>query len=350
MKLTKLSKVLAALTLSVATSSVSFAGNPDRAGQAGAGQLLINPWARSTGWGGANTANVTGLEAMYMNVAGTAFTKKTELVFAHTNWLAGSEARINSFGFTQRVGETGVLGVGIMSMNFGDIMVTTVDQPEGGLGTFRPSFSNIGVSYAKAFSNSIYGGIVLRVISERVADAGASGVCFDAGVRYVTGENDKIKFGISLRNVGPPMRWTGDGLSVRGVLNSTGANLTLQQRSSPYEMPSMVNIGGSYDFLFSEIHRITAAGTFTSNSFTSDQYRIGLEYGFKSYFMLRGGYVYEEGLGNPETRTTALTGPTGGLTFELPLNDKGTTFGLDYSYSTTNPFNGVHSFGVRITL
>ena len=26
------------------------AGNPDRAGQAGASELLINPWARSSGW------------------------------------------------------------------------------------------------------------------------------------------------------------------------------------------------------------------------------------------------------------------------------------------------------------
>ena len=28
------------------------AGNKDRVGQAGADELLINPWARSSGWGG----------------------------------------------------------------------------------------------------------------------------------------------------------------------------------------------------------------------------------------------------------------------------------------------------------
>lgn len=28
-------------------SAVSFAGNPDRQGEAGANQLLINPWARA---------------------------------------------------------------------------------------------------------------------------------------------------------------------------------------------------------------------------------------------------------------------------------------------------------------
>jgi len=32
------------------------------------------------------------------------------------------------------------------------------------------------------------------------------------------------------------------------------------------------------------------------------------------------------------------------------LNKKGTTFALDYSYRTTNPFAGVHSIGARINL
>ena len=34
----------------------AIAGNPDRVGSAGASQLLINPWARSSGLGGANIA------------------------------------------------------------------------------------------------------------------------------------------------------------------------------------------------------------------------------------------------------------------------------------------------------
>ena len=52
------------------------AGNEDRVGQAGGQSLLVNPWARSNGWAGANTANSVGLESMFLNVAGTAFTKK----------------------------------------------------------------------------------------------------------------------------------------------------------------------------------------------------------------------------------------------------------------------------------
>ncbi len=69
-----------------------YAGNKDRSGQAGATELLINPWARSSGWGNVSTANVTGLESMFINVAGLAFTNRTELVFSHTTYLKGSES------------------------------------------------------------------------------------------------------------------------------------------------------------------------------------------------------------------------------------------------------------------
>ncbi len=53
------------------------AGNPDRAGSAGAAQLLINPWARSAGWGLANSAALRGVESMFGNVAGLAHNRKT---------------------------------------------------------------------------------------------------------------------------------------------------------------------------------------------------------------------------------------------------------------------------------
>ena len=52
----------------------------------------------------------------------------------------------------------------------------------------------------------------------------------------------------------------------------------------------------------------------------------------------------------PNTRTTALRGPSAGFTIELPMGDNGSTFGLDYSYRHTDPFQGSHSIGARIDL
>ena len=67
--------------------------------------------------------------------------------------------------------------------------------------------------------------------------------------------------------------------------------------------------------------------------------------------MLRGGFVYEDGLLDDAVRTTALSGPTAGLTLKLPFGkEKESSIDLDYSYRLTDKFSGTHAVGVRIAL
>lgn len=345
----------------IATSFQANAGNPERAGQAGASQLLINPYARSAGWAGANGARSKGLESQYTNVAGIAYTKKTELMFMRSAWLVGTGININTFGLTQKVGETGAIGLGIMSINAGKIERTTEDQPEGGLGTFSPRFTNIALSYAKGFSDNIYGGITVRVISEGIDNVKAQGVSVDAGIQYHTGKYDNIHLGVALKNVGPKMQYKGDGLSSqKTVTNAYGLDyqLTGANKSAAFELPALLNISGAYDIYLlkdtagrMKTHRVTIAANYTSNSFTKDNYLVGLEYGWKDMVMVRAGMATEKGIFQGDAnRTTAFTGPSCGATVEIPFGEKKSTVGVDYSYRFTNPFGGVHSFGVRINL
>jgi hypothetical protein len=327
-----------------------WAGNPDRAGSAGASQLLINPWAASNGLVGANMASIQGLESVFTNVAGLCFIGKNELITANSQYLSGTGISLNSVGFATRVGDSGVLGITVTSMQFGDIPIMTEDLPEGGIGTFSPSFSNIGVSYSKEFSNSIFAGITLRIIGESISNVKSSGVAFDAGIRYVTGEDDKMRFGISLRNVGPPMRYAGDGLTVTATPQGSSSSLTVLQRSERYELPSLVNIGIAYDVLRSENMVIELNGMFTSNSFTKDQFGFGAETRIGNNFVIRAGYLWEQGLFSDDNVTTAYTGPAGGLTLKVPAGSNGSVIGLDYSYRTTNPFNGTHTVGLKIAI
>lgn len=360
MRLNNLSKI-STIIAGVFLTGLVNAGNPDRAGQAGGTQLLINPFVKSSGFGSANSSCVSGLEAQFLNVAGIAHTEKTEILVSRTNWLVGSGININSFGFSQKVGSSSALALGVMSMDFGNINVTTVEQPEGNLGTFKPQFLNLNLSYAKEFSNSIFGGFNVKVLSENIANLKATGVCFDGGIQYVTsfGKDKELKrknvhFGIALKNVGPQMRYQGDGMSIKANLIATGAAQTLEFRSQEFDLPSLLNIGMAYDYYLSDENdnqRITAAFNFTSNSFTQDQFNLGFEYGFKQLFMIRAGMVYEKGLFNAEKRTTALTGPTAGFSAYLPLGRASTRkLGIDYAYRTTNPFGGVHSIGLKLKL
>lgn len=331
-------------------SSSATAGNEQRSGQAGATELLINPWARSSGWGGINTASVQGLEATFLNVAGLAGTENTEFILSSTSWLF--DMQVNALGFSKALADDAVLGLSLTSIDFGDIEITEENSPEGTGSTYRPVVMNIGLSYAKKFTDNISGGATMRMISETTPDMKASGVSLDAGIQYVAGADRQIKFGVALKNVGPKMNFEGDGNGVR-LTNDDAFGQDFDQtyalRPDAFELPSLLNIGGSYDFRIDQDSRITLAGNFTSNSFTKDQFGVGVEYGYKSYFMLRTGYVYEDGITDAVTRTTAFTGFNAGFTFEVPLSS-GTNFGLDYSYRQSNPLTSPHSIGARITL
>lgn len=342
-----LKSLLALLALMGATGA--HAGNPDRAGSAGATQLLLNPWARSAGWGLANTASVRGVEAMYGNIAGLSQVNKTEVLFSNTR-LPAAGMSVNSIGFGQKLGASGVLGITATTLSFGELENTTYETPEGGRGSFVPALANIGLGYSKSFSNSIFGGILIRVVSESTSNIRTQGICFDAGIHYVTGPTDNVHFGIALKNVGPAMQYSGDGLAVQGLLVTGSDQLTLQQRSGKFEIPSLLNIGAAYDLNIGEMHRVTFAGTFVSNSFTRDQGIVGVEYAFRKMLHLRGGFLYEKDI-TGEERETWYTGPSAGLSIDMPFGqEKKSAVAIDYSYRTTNPFNGFHSIGIRISL
>jgi len=363
---------LIALVIGVLISlpTILIAGNEQRIGQSGATELQVNPWAISSGLAGSNIASVRGVEAMYQNIAGAAFTKSTELSFTHTRWLVGTGIGINNFGLTHKMGESGVLIMGATSFSFGDIMRTTVANPDGGNGTFTIAYTTINFGYAKEFSNSIYGGFNLKILSEGISDLSSSGVALDAGIIYKTGmgknqlgkkNRDNFRFGITLKNVGPTMMFTGDGLSFRTV-NAAGVPMTLEYRSQDFEMPTQLSMGISYvlpikpvvDTVAKKItadNNIEISAAYISNSFAYDQYSLGVEYSYKHLFQLRAGYLYEKDITDAIARTIAYTGPSLGASVMVPVNkEKGSFMSIDYAYRTTANFSGIHTIGVRIIL
>ena len=336
------------------------AGNPERAGQAGATQLLINSWARSSGMNGMNYGSGNGIEALGTNPAGLATTRRTELVFAHNRWLVGSDIGINSFGFSQGLKKAGVIGLFVNAFDMGEFERTTPDNPDGGLGTFKPIIMNMGVAYAKKFTDHIYVGATVKVVHEAIPDASATGVAFDAGVQYRTNfgktdslHSDRLKIGITIRNIGTNMSFTGDGLKYRAALNGNNFTSQLERSTASYEMPSQLCMGLSYDFHFAQSIRLSALGSFISNSFSYDQFAGGVELSFKELLFLRYSLRYEKGVLSEADTRNAFSGHAMGATVEIPFKS-GKNYishvGIDYSYRSTYFFSGTHSIGIRIDL
>lgn len=335
-------------------SSALLAGNEDRSGSAGASHLLVNPWSRSSAMGDAGISSSKGIEATFTNIAGLASLDKTQIKFNYSNWMGSvSGIGFNSAGFAQRISESSVLSVSIQSMNFGDIAITTVANPEGSIGTYSPRINVFNIGYAKSFSSTISGGINFKVISESMSNMRASGVAIDVGVRYVTGEQEQIKFGIALKNVGPTMKYKGDGFNQQAYLAETGNIATLNQRTQDFELPALLNIGASYDFIFDEKSKLTAALGYTANSFSYDQFRLGLDYGMTTEslaFNIKGGFVYEKNIFSTLNRSNALVGPTAGFSVDALVGKNKSALGIEYTSRFAGVFGVIHTIGATISI
>lgn len=343
---------------------------PSRTGQFGFTQLMVNGWAQSSGMGNAYSSGVSGVESFHWNIAGLGKVNGTELAFSRSAWLVGTGININSFGFAQVLGkDRGVLGLSLTSFSLGQIPITTYDQPDGGIGTYKPSISNLNLGYAYNFGEKISAGINFKLASESTPDVRVGAFAIDAGLQYAdlmtrktvkylnpdqnpaAARGADIRFGVSIKNLGTDAKYTGDGLAAKSNIDGKSYTQTTSQRADKTPLPSFLNVGVAYDFRLDTDdkywHRLTTAMSFTNNSAAPNQTALGIEYAFKEMLMLRAGYNYERGIMDYNTRNNAYTGMNMGATVQLPVG-KSSRIGVDYSYRHTNPFNGTHTFGLRI--
>jgi hypothetical protein len=344
-------KIIYTIIMVSAMTSV-FAGNPDRQGQAGATQLLINPWARSAGLHAMTVATATGVEALHINPAAGARIKGTEIAISHTRYFDGADININAFGFSRRVGKNGAFTLGLMSINMGELEETKADLGGATGATFSPNTFNIGAGYSHAFGERISVGAMFHGVSESIAQVSSFAFSIDAGVQYTA---SRFKFGIALRNIGGPAKFDGQGLTfpAPNIDGNFNYDNTVQQRSQKYELPSTLSIGGAYEIpLGSAQNSLSVVGQFTSNSFSRDFVGGGVEVKVFDIFKLRGGYRYEVGVNSTTSDKSAITGACAGFSAQVPLRkgNKDNGLGIDYAYQTTNPWKGNHSLAFRISL
>ncbi len=350
-------------SLFLGLSIAAMAGGPGNNGTKGAMELTINPWAGSSGWNGINNANVKGVEAFNLNIGGLSNINSTNINLTYTDYLHNAGIKINAFGIAQKLGSSSYIGISYMSMNFGDIQRTDVNNPDGGIGTYSPRFNNFGIGYTYKFSNAISCGLVFRGISEiGAADVKARTASLDAGVQYSTKTSKKdekaikgedFHFGISLRNVGPNGSFSGDGLASR-ITDADNVQRTMQIRTASFQLPTQLLIGLSYDIKLDKQpivynNRLTLAANYSSNSYANNQFGLGFEYGYKRIFALRAGYQYEAQLTDMEKRINAFSGIAAGASIYIPLKKASDNLlAFDYSYRDSRFLGGTNSLGIRL--
>jgi hypothetical protein len=142
------------------------------------------------------------------------------------------------------------------------------------------------------------------------------------------------------------MDFSGDGLSFKALIQNGSYDKTMEVKTTSIKMPAMLNIAASYDVKLDNDpkqydNRLTLGFGFTNNAFSANQTTFSAEYAYKNMLMLRGGYTYQEGIFDEETRTSALTGPFAGISYDWHVDgddDDESVVSLDYSSFWWNTF------------
>lgn len=340
-----------ALLLAVA-SGVAVAGAGDRLGTGGAAELLIPVGARDIAMSGATVSTSRGIEALFWNPAGVGrISGSAAFYFSHMSYIADigvdyGAAAVNFPGF-------GALAVNAKALSIGEIAVTTNENPDGTGTSFTPQFFNLGLTYARLLSDRVSVGVTVTFISERMADVSATGVAFNAGVTYDNlASIEGLSIGVVLKNIGPQMEFDGGGLMyVAEVEDQNRPPGYYKAEAAPFELPSVVEFGVGYRLAFDPQNALELAGTFQSNNFAEDEYRLGAEYAFESTLFLRAGLTMAEGgwvPWNGDEERSFIYGPTFGAGFHHRFGTLDLT--VDYAFRSAEVFSNNHVFSLGIGL
>lgn len=325
--------------------SSMYAGPKNKYGLSAARELLIPVGSVSTALGGSNLANVSGVDAIHWNPSGLSNLngKTGEVLFSNQIYIGGID--VNYFAGAYKLGSFGTVALSVKALSFGDIPVTTVNNPEGTGETYSPTYLTTGLSYARNMTDRISFGATAKLIYNKIARETSSGFAFDFGLNYsVIGSG--LKFGVALKNLGPSMTFSGPDLEQFFQPPGTPAGTQNEPRSinlADFELPTALSLGLSYDFRLDKKNNLMVHGTFQNNSFSTDDYNLGLEYSFNNLIYLRGGYQFS----NDNQDDRVFTGPSFGAGLKYSASNN-FNIGFDYAYRVAERFDANQFFTINL--
>ncbi|MBL7033399.1 MAG: PorV/PorQ family protein [Candidatus Delongbacteria bacterium] len=332
-------KSILAIVVLASSFALTQAGTSN-IGTAGGTDLRIPIGAMGTSLSGALVGDVTGVDAIFWNPAGVAYSKENEAVMGNMQYFA--DMKVNLFGYAHNLGRLGSIGVAVRMLNIGDLYVTTTSMPEGTGEIIQPTFTTVSFNYARIMTDRVAIGFNAHLKQEKIKDMTATGFLFDFGVRVQT-PMDGLRFGVVMKNFGPQIQYDGDGGEFHSNLpgdepNADNRVTTLEFAKA--DLPSTFQFGLAYDLVSNALNRLTLMTTYQGNDFSADEYRFGMEYSFANMFFLRSGYVTAD-------QDDYLYGYSlgGGLRLNLGAND----LYVDYSYNPMEYFDANQWYTFRFT-
>lgn len=274
-------------------SGANLAGRNVKLAQTGFQFLSITSDARAGGMGDAMTTLEAYSTSLFFNPAGMARVPNlVDVRFNQNQWIADILHNSLSVSFRPSGGEYGVIGLSVLSVDYGEIQGTMVAKNEKGYEDteiFQPTALAVGIGYARALTDRFSVGAHIKSAHQSlgknvipVSDTTntvfknlASAVALDFGTIYFTGFKS-LAFGMSVRDFSQEIKFESEG----------------------FQLPLTFRIGVSMDVL----DFFPASQGFQSLMVSVDAVHprsypeyinVGMEYTLADVLAVRSGYLFQ---------------------------------------------------------
>ena len=221
--------------------------------------LEIGAGARSLALGGAFVSLANDVSALYWNPAGIVNISRPSVQFFHSPWLVDTEYFFS--GMVIPMGSLGVLGLTYTAVVMDEMMVRTVQSPEGTGEKFDASSLAMGVAYSKRLTDRFSFGIQFKFVQEKIWQMHAKTLSADIGTLFITEKGTRI--GMSISNFGDKMGMDGINTAIDADVdkNIYGNNDRIDAHldAAKWPLPLLFRFGVSRDLIFSGDHRFTVS-------------------------------------------------------------------------------------------
>ena len=291
--------------------------------------LEIPVGSTAIGMGSAFVSIANDATALYWNPAGITSMLQNNFMAVHTNWIA--DTRFDFAGLIIPVGDLGTLGFSVTMLSMGDMMVRTVDQPEGTGEYFSAGDLAIGATYARKLSERFSVGFTGKFIQETIWHEQATAFALDIGTSFKTDLFGGMVIGAALTNFGTPMQMSGRDtrqfISVDPSNSGSNFEIPSDIEMNSWSLPLLFQFGVSTNVVHQEDYRLTVAMDALHPNDDYESMNVGTEFAYQEYFFLRAGY---ESLFLPDAE--------GGFSFGIGVNTKNiaNNFSLLFAYAYRN--------------
>lgn len=298
--------------LLIAFSLMGYAESFAPVGTSTAQFLTVGVGGREVAMGEAVTASSAGAGSVFWNPAGLVDGTSNDVYAAYNQWPAGIHLGAVSYAYNNA--RLGTFSVNAKYVNFGDMEITTVENPNGTGQMLQMSNYAIGLSYGRYLTDKVSMGLTAKLVNEKYGANGYNTLAWDVGLMYRS-DFRNLKIGMSIQNFSGKVQYNGSYIDY-SYSNSylTGTEIEYDE----WSLPMTFRFGAAIDVINEGASKLVAAIDMVHPNDNVEQYNIGLEYAFDNMVYVRAGYklsAYEGGL-------------SGGIGFKLSM--------ISIDYALTN--------------